>query len=243
MRNVILKLFFFFFPMFLIFACGQTSSTTTPVPTPPPPVEDDAPTDFSPAPPPVDPRLPDLSKAVALNLKDKTLKGLKDLAVAIFPPLVGDPLILMDFSNGRGTEVEGSVLLSFEDAQGFWGARLDSVSGVGTRSADTLDMIFADDEFVLRIVGALSTDIMNGTVFYRLRAIGENQCKRPVLTCEIYYDDPTLHGYPPGVLPPIPPECNEPPAWIAPCRAYMNLSDSHVKELGSFKATQSEWAY
>ena len=201
----------------IVLGCGGGETKEIPSPADPsaPPQE------LTPPAPTTDPRLPDLSHAVPINLHDKTTyQGLQDLAKTVFPPLVGDPLVSMRLTNTRDTNISGSILIAFEDRMGFWGASLDSFEGTGYRDSQRLDIIFADDEFALRAVGALSIDDLTGVIYYRLRQTGDTQCKKFICTgwgCPTSQDLASI------------------------CRTYMNTTDAHVKELGTFRTKYSNW--
>lgn len=203
-------------------ACGgQDESITVPQPTDPTNQNDGGDLDPPTIPGP-DGRLPDLTKAVPMLLADG-LNGLTDIFNFVVPPLVGDPLVLMNISGGRSNVVTGSILVVFEDAVGFGGAQLNSFEEVGVRTSNYIDMIFADDELVLRAVTFFSGDDLNGTVYYRVRQAGENQCKKIIVNC---FGNPF---------------CNPNPDVETPCRNYMNLGNSAVEELGTFNANYADW--
>lgn len=223
--------------LLVISACGgEDEETGVPTPVPPTPTTPQAP--FTPAPAPeLDSRLPDLTNAVALRLDDLVdLSGLKDIAKNIFPPLVGDPLVRASISGGRDTKVEGEILLAFEDAEGFWGAIVPSYKDASFRVNDVVDMIFADDDLVVRLIGAITGEELSGKIHYRIPSETDDDCKRTLVTCEIV--GPVQPGAP---LPELPPECNQTVDNSAQCRAFMNTTETDVKLLGTFKTKYSNW--
>ena len=118
----------------LLVGCGSSEETTS-VPQAPAPTND--PGTFDPPTTPVpDPRIPDLSLAVPMTLPDPNdFSGLEEIAGAVFAPLVGDPLFEMRISGGRSQDVTGTILVAFEDREGFWGAQLDSFEDTGFRNS------------------------------------------------------------------------------------------------------------
>jgi len=222
-----------------VIRCSKEETTGIPTPTPPP-----GPTNnggFDPTTPPnIDPRLPDLSKAVGVTLADSTTySGLQDIATNVFLPLVGDSLVSMNLELGADSSLSGSLLFAFEDQLGFWGALLPSFPGTGQITGGMLDIIFSDDELVLRTVGSFSGDQLNGTIYYRVRQSGEDQCLPVTVTCELVITDPGDAWW----YNPTPPDydCDFEEDVVSPCRAYMNLSETEVKALGSFSAPFSNW--
>ncbi len=216
--------------MLSLFSCGGNEENSNPIPTP---SQDPTPNPTSiPTPTPsVDSRLPDLTNAVSIRLTDAVnFSGLKDLAKTVFLPLVGDSKIKMSIDGGRENSVSGSVLISFEDSEGFWGAQLSSFDKTGIRTSDMLDMIFADDEFVLRVVGTISEDNIYGNIFYRIRVPNDYECKKIVVICPPVYTWPYWY---------LPNNCNENIDLVTPCRNYMSFE--LVKNLGSFIGVYSKW--
>jgi len=225
---------------FVIVACGNKQDETNPVRRPVDPTAGNQP--LVPAQPGIDPRLPDLSRAVTLTLKDSdNFTGLIDLA-KVFVPVMnaagekttdGDTLVSMVFSNDRATTISSQILIAFSDKLGFWAAQQKSFDGTAFRTSNGgIDAIHSDSEFTLRVISGLVGDDLYGTVYYRVRQPGENQCKQVVVTCT--YSGGT------GSLPP----CNYPaPDTATPCRNYMDKNtQTAVKELGTFKARYSNWA-
>lgn len=241
------KVAVFFVAFIVLISCGKDETTSAPSP-----LDLDPPTDpFDPAPPPDDDtRVPDLEKAVTVALTDPVnFSGLEDIANFVFAPLVGDPLVSMDLLVDRSTGISGSILVAFEDQIGFWGAILNSFKGTSTISSGALDMIFADDELVLRTIGTISGDTLNGTIYYRVRVTGDDECKPVTVTCQTNTTpgDPFCQMYPwyptcqanPN---PNPPECDFEVDTVTPCLSYMSISNSSVKDLGSFSNTTfSNW--
>ena len=214
----------------LLVACGDTHTNPNPIPTPTP-IDPGAPTPLPTPPPNVDTRIPDLSLAVPVALSDRAgLSALKDMAHNVFAPLVGDPLLHIQFSRTREVNVSGKLLFSFEDQFGFWGAELSSFTGVQTNQQ--IDIIFADDELVIRAAAERTGDDLNGLIFYRLRRPFDTACRKTWTSCEV-------SGYP---FFNFPAQCFQTPDTTASCREYMNLADSAVKSIGSFQAKYSQWA-
>ncbi len=213
-------------------ACGDTGKNTKPVPTPVP--LDPGASVPLPAPTPViDPRLPDLKRAAPVALTDRAnLSALKDLAHNVFPPLVGDPLLQLSLTRSREQNISGKLLFSFEDQFGFWGAELQSFASTGFQTDTKLDIIFADDEFVLRVAADRTIDDLTGLLFYRIRQTADTACRSSFVTCEV-------SGFPYFNFPP---QCFSPTDASAQCRSYMNLSGSSVKSIGAFRAKFSSWA-
>lgn len=225
-------------------SCGE-SEESNPLPTPTPTGGDGGPYDPGTT-PGTDPRIPDLSRSVAILLRDSTnYSDLAALAGNVFPPLVGDARVAQTISGGRSTVVTGGILVAFEDSEGFWGAQIPSFETAGIRTSTFIDMIFADNDQVLsngtvihgiiiRSVGLLSGDTISGALYYRMRQTGEENMCTPA----------TTYCYPVGPLPPNFPwgwgGCN--PATIdvvTPCRNYM--SGTGVTLLGTFSAAYSNW--
>lgn len=173
----------------------------------------------------VDPRLPNLSRALAINLTDKTgYQGLIDIAKLVVTPIVGDALIHLTLPNDRTTEVSSTVIVAFEDRVGFWGAQLSSFPGTAFRTSSSLDIIYSDSQLSLRVLAAMtSADQVFGRIYYRVRQSGETQCQKVTVTyC------------PPG-------QTCTPPDTATPCRKYMELNNSSVKDLGSFSGKYSNF--
>ncbi len=236
-------------------ACGKDNSQG--LPTAPPPPGTGGTTDLPTAGLPNDPRVPALlAKAVEIKLVDSVnFTGLQDLAQTIFAPLV-QTFVALEIVRGRETEVSGSILVGFEDSEGFWGALLNTFAGASQRSSTSLDMIFSDSELSVRMVSGLNADTMvSPTLYYRLRKSGEKQCQTQSLTCtqtqytctswdwysgacknwtskEVEVDCSTVPGAP------TPPTAAQ---LAAECRTYMNLGNSSVKKLGTFESNYSKW--
>ena len=192
------------------------------------------------------PNIPNLTNANPINLVDKTgLSGLLDIAGGqVYPPLVGDPLIDMDITSAGGTAVNGSVLVSFEDSQEFWGAELPSFNGMGTALANSLDMTFADEDMVIRVIGSMSGGTINGNVYYRIRQSGDIECENVTVTCEPNGTilASTRHGVQRVVGHALSgSQCSTYYDTVTPCQQYVSTSNSQVKNLGSFEGTYSSW--
>lgn len=214
-------------------SCGQSSNQSNAIPQAQDPNAKPQQKLDVPTTPGVDPRLPDLSKAVSINLTDKTnYTGLKDIAGDISLPLVGDPKISMAY---MPSAKKGTVLLAFEDKWGFWGASIPSFDGTGSKTSTAFDMIFSDNELVVRVKGVLNGDSFTNasTIYYRVRKAGEDACKKSTTTCDII--DP---GYNWGPF-----NCPYPqPDTLTPCLQYMNTANPDVKSLGKFEGSYSKWA-
>lgn len=133
-----------------------------------------------------------------------------------FPPLVISK-VQLDITGGRSSTPGGTNYILVEDKQGGWVAQIPVFTGATSQTSTSLDMIFADDVLVTRAIATIgSNDSLVGSLYYRVRASGDNQCKaRP--------DAPQLDV-------------------ITPCRdIYMDISSSGVKRLGTFRATYSSW--
>lgn len=241
--------------LLLTVACGSDNSQGLPTAPPPPGTGSGA--DLPTAGLPNDPRVPALlAKSVEISLTDSVnFTGLQDLAKTVFAPLV-QTFVAMEIVRGRETEVSGSILVGFEDSEGFWGALLNTFAGASQRSSTSLDMIFSDSELSVRMVSGLNADTMvSPTLYYRLRRSGEKQCQAQTLTCtqtqytcsswnwytgqcnnwtsqEVQVDCSTVPGAP------TPPTAEQ---LAAECRSYMNLGNSSVKKLGTFESKYSQW--
>ena len=189
-----------------------------------------------------------MTNAVPIDLVDETnLTGLKDIAEGqVYPPLVGDPLINMTITSGGGTVVNGQVLVAFEDSQEFWGAQLPSFNGMGVALANSLDMTFADEDMVIRVMGSINNGTLDGNIYYRMRQSGDTECENVTVTCEpdgyIYATTGRgvrqligFHSRDDG-------QCNTNYDTVTPCQQYIDTTNSQVKQLGSFEATYSNWA-
>ena len=227
-------------------SCGSPKSEidTIASPTDPTPIKDSPDTVVPPPVPTPDPRLPDLTGAVPINLIDNiNYTGLAELAENVFPPLVGDAKIRLQFTNTRAQNINGNVLIAFEDNQGFWGAELTSFPGTSVHATTTLDAIFADEQIVIRTMGTLSGDDLNGTIFYRNRQPNDTACIQTQFTCDemIYRNGSWIrHSY---TEPPFPIGCQLTVAdTVTPCRTYMNPTNTQVKRLGSFRGKYSNFA-
>lgn len=214
-----------------LISCGGEKQKVNPVPVPKVDNPSPPPTPIPTVTPTTDPRLPDLTNSVSINLHDTTTySGLKDLAKTVFLPLVGDAKIKMAISGGRDNLVSGNVLIFFEDSEGFWGARLPSFDKTGIRTSEMLDMIFADDEFVIRVLGIINDDDILGNIFYRIRLPNENACKKIIVTCPPIFIWPNWY---------FSNDCNEYIDLVTPCRNYMD--SQATKNLGTFKGSYSRW--
>lgn len=203
-------------------ACGDTKSNSNPIPTATPPTA--TPTPLPVPQPGYDSRLPDLSRAASVNLSDFThYTALKDLAHNVFPELVGNPYLQLNLQKNR--ELEGTALFTFEDQMGFWGAELSSFTGL--QAGNQTQIIFADDEFVFKVIAVKSSNDLDGILYYRVRVPGDTACRNSFVTCEPFSF--------------LPPQCIATPDNITPCWAYMNLSSASVKTVGTFKAKYSDW--
>lgn len=198
-----------------------------------------------------DPRLPDMTGSVLVNLEDKILfSGLSDLAGNIFLPLVGDPKVVLHLPLSRSTLLSGNILFGFEDKQGFWGTQVPSFEGTGNLSSNTLDITFADDQNLFRVVGSLSGETLNGTIYYRVRTDTDpkisftfpnssggsnvqsfNYCTKITVQCIVPGNPSYTIACP-----------NQPIVDTAtPCKNFMNTTDASVKKLGTFNTIYSNW--
>ncbi|MEZ4752344.1 MAG: hypothetical protein R3B54_17440 [Bdellovibrionota bacterium] len=218
-------------------ACGQSSSTTAPTPVPPGTTTNNSP--FPDSNLLSNTNIPDLSKAVAVNLQDKVnLTAIYDMVSDFTPPLVSDPLVSMTLTKS-GVNVAGNILFSIEDELGFWGAIINSFGATGKFQNNVLDVIFSDDEMVMRTIGSVSGNTLSGSLYYRMRASGEDQCKPVTVYCDVTLPSNWMPWWP---SPELPAECNATPNVDPACSAYMNTSASAVKKVGTFVNTSfSNW--
>lgn len=243
-----LKLFAFLTVALIVISCGKENETSV-VPT----AETETTStseNFVPAPPSeTDDRLPDLSQAVNLILEDAiNFSGLKDIAKVVLTPMVRNPLVALTLNLDR-SNISGNILLAFEDQLGFWGAIVSSFEGTNSLTGDVLDMTFSDDELVLRMIGSILGDTLSGTVFYRIRETGDDQCKPVTVSCETTYTPggPLCQLYP--WIPecqvdpdPNPPECEVETNTVVVCKDYINTGNAEVKNLGAFSGSLTDWA-
>lgn len=240
MRKWILKstglfLFIGLAGIFFLTGCGDTGSTTTGAPpvavTPTPPVDEvdplpEVPTETTPG-------LPNLTGSAALALTDNiNYTGLTDIAGNIVTPIVGDPQALLKITNTRDQSVEGTLLVSFEDKLGFWGADMTSVPKSGVNTSQSLDILFTDNALTFRVVASRLGDNLLSTLYYRVRQSGETQC----LPVKCYFNWAGQQYEVPfnSLYCPIPE-----PDVVGTCRNYMNPTDSAVKVLGTFSTPYS----
>jgi hypothetical protein len=213
MKNV-LKNLFVITAMVVVAACGNQTQTPT------------TPTTNTPTTNTNNNGVPDLTGALPILLTNgaPNYTGLNDLAHGVYPTdngsLVGNARVLMRLGPQRSTTVTGSIIIAFEDLAGFWAAQLSTFETISTVINNTIDAIFSDDEFVLRVTGSLvGNNIQNGRIYYRVRGYNENQCKKVVVTC---------YGYPSWW------PCPQ-PDYNTPCRNYMSTTNTQVKSLGTFQ--------
>jgi len=227
-----------FLSLFFLGACGQTGSNTTGVPVsaapvnPPSPEVDPLPE----VPTEPNPNLPNLSGSVALALTDNVnYTGLSAIAGNIVTPIVGDPRVLLKTTNTREQSVEGTLLVSFEDKLGFWGANMVSVPKSGFNTSQSLDILFTDNALTFRVVASRMGDNLLSTLYYRVRQSGETQC----LPVKCYYTWAGQRYEVPfnSLYCPIPA-----PDVVGTCRSYMDPAQSAVKVLGTFSAPYSNVA-
>lgn len=222
--------------IFFLTGCGDTGSTTTDAPPVPVAPTDPSDTNVDPLPEiPTEPTpgLPDLSGSAALSLSDNiNYTGLSDIAGNIVTPIVGDPQALLKITNTREQSVEGTLLVSFEDKLGFWGADLTSVPKSGVNTSQSLDILFTDNALTFRVVASRLGDTLLSTLYYRVRQSGENQC----LPVKCYFSWAGQQYEVPfnSIYCPIPE-----PDVVGTCRNYMDPSDSSVKTLGTFSTPYS----
>ncbi|MFM8314492.1 MAG: hypothetical protein ACKOA8_09425, partial [Deltaproteobacteria bacterium] len=144
--------------------------------------------------------------------------------------LVGDARVRLQTSSTRSQSIDGSLFLAFEDQFGFWAAQWDRAfpgTGIQVTSSGNpyLDIIFADDDLVVRAIGTTSSNTFYGTLYYRLRQSGDTACKQVTQTCTSTWNGTTFTV-------PCPPQFTY--DSVTPCRNYMNPSNSQVKNLGNF---------
>jgi len=220
--------------------CSKSSSTTSPV------IPEQPTTPVNPGPPPAqDPYGPDIRASVPIDLADRTqYSGLADISGSggqpgnVFLPIVGDARVRLQTSTTRLQSIHGKLFLSFEDQQGFWGARWENeFPGTGiqvtTNQGRSLDIIFADDDLVVRAQGAVVSEVFFGAIYYRLRQSGDTACRQVSAGCTITYPWGT-YTFPPNQCPNY-----APPDLVTPCRNYMNPSNAQVKRLGNFTNSYS----
>lgn len=225
--------------------CSNSSSTNAPVsPTDPAPTVPVNPAD----PTPNDPYGADIRASVPIDLANKTqFSGLSDIAGTgglpgnIYLPLVGDAKVRLQTTSSRSQSIHGNLFLAFEDQQGFWGARWENeFPGTGiqvsTSTGQTLDIIFADDDLVVRIQGVVASQTFFGGIYYRLRQPSDTACRQVSVGCTVTYPWGT-YTFPPNQCPSY-----TQPDLVTPCRNYMSPSNTQVKRLGNFTNTFSNIA-
>lgn len=223
--------------MAAISACNKSEDAAAPV------AERTDPT-FTPTTPTGENRLPAMIQtSVDFRLLDAINNtGLREIAADFSPDRVGNPRISFLLTQGTSNKISGDILFSFEDRIGFWGAILSSFGTTGTISSSGIDMTFADDELVFRVVGSRSGSTISGNLFYRIRASGENQCKPVYVYCNVSYPSNTQYSnwwlYP---TPEYPAECNTRPNVDVPCLSYMSTAQPQVKNMGSFVGLLTQW--
>jgi hypothetical protein len=215
----------------VVAACSGGSSTSTPPtstnPTP-------APTTLTPPTSSTDSNIPNLTNAVAIiGPTTDNFSGLQAIAGNFFSPLVGAAQILMQIPDQRAADISASttVLISFEDSQGFWGLQQEAFSGAATLSGNSLDVITSDANESWHIIGSVdSNQNITGTIYYRLRASGDTECENITVTCNAGSNEPS------GTTP----SCNEPPPNPVPiCEQYMSTANDQI--LGTFTASLPNW--
>lgn len=200
--------------------------------------------EFQPTNPGVDNRFPAmLATSVDFELSEPLNNtGLREIAADFSPDRVGPPRISFSLRTEANNKVSGDILFSFEDRIGFWGAILPSFGTTSSLSSNGFDFIFADDELVFRAVGTRSASQLDGQLFYRVRATGENQCKPVYVYCNVSYPSNTEFSnwwlYP---APEYPAECNTRPNVDGPCLSYMSTSQAQVKSMGWFEGSLTQW--
>ncbi len=190
----------------------------------------------------------ELSTSVPIDLADRVnYLGLVDITGTggapgnISLPLVGDVKVRLQTTNTRSQSIKGTLFLAFEDQLGLWGAQYNSsFPGTGfqitTTTGKNVDIIFADDDLVVRTLGVVVNNNFTGALYYRLRQAGDTACKQVTVTCNITYPNGYPYYYGSGGFE-CPPYAL--PDTVTPCRNYMNPADSHVKRLGNFRNTFS----
>lgn len=223
--------------------CSNSSSTNSPV-APTEPTTPVTPVD----PPSNDPYGADIKASVPIDLVDKTnFSGLADIAGTgglpgtIRLPIVGDAKVRLQTSNSRAALIHGKLFLTFEDQYGFWAARWEQeFPGTGIQTSTTngqnIDIIFADDDLVVRIQGAVVSQNFFGGIYYRLRQSTDTACRQVSTGCTITYPWGT-YTFPPDQCPNY-----TQPDLVTPCRNYMSPTNAQVKRLGNFSNTFSNIA-
>jgi len=225
----------------VLISCSKSSSSNSPVGGGDGPTVTTIPTVTVPT---SDPYGEEVRNSTAIDLADKVnYSGLIDITGSggrpgnINAPLVGDARVRFRTTNTRSQSIQGKLFLSFEDQDGFWAAEWASAfPGTGvqtsTTTGKTVDIIFADDDLVVRTQGVVVNQNFFGALYYRLRQPGENACRTVTVTCTV--------TYPWGTYSFVPADGQSCPGYsttadtVTPCRNYMNTSNSQVKRLGNF---------
>ena len=184
-----------------------------------------------------------MTTAVSIKLPSESdLTGLENFFGILYPPMVGDPLVEMILSGDmRTTTPAGTIRLAVEDKVGLTARDFPSFAGTGhvtvESTGNVFDMIFADDQIVVRAVGLInSTSTLNATIYYRMRQTGDTECEAISYTCHDQHGNvvPVSDCYPAG-----------PPDTVAPCENYMGGSSPATKAgvnvLGTFQAHYTSW--
>ena len=235
LNNFWFSLFSFGLGVVLLAACGDTGSNTTGIPTaggsgggPTSPLPQD--------PENPNPNIPDLSKSAVINLEDKiNYSGLSAIAGNVVLPIVGDPRVVLKITNTRNQEVNGTLLLAFEDKLGLWVANMNSVEKTGANTAQALDIIFSDNALTVRITAGRLGENLLSNIHYRVRQTGETQClpaKCYVTFGGVKYEVPFGSSWCP-----IPQ-----PDTAGICRNYMATTQTAVKKLGTFSVKYTDIA-
>lgn len=226
----------------LVTACGSPKSETTNNPNAG--QDPSNPTSTTPLTVPTnttDPRLPNLSNAVVLQLLNpNNITDLENIAMEpVFGPLVNGAKLKMGMRAGTNFSLEGKATLFFEDQLGAWFTTIPSVAGASNSANSRIDLYYSDDVMSLRVDGVRNNNEVIASVYYRMRAQGETQCK-PVqaLTCRL--------TYPGGYTFEVPYSsglCGAVPSVdiVTPCKNYLNptLNPSTVKLLGTMGTTST----
>lgn len=240
--------------LFILVLSGCGSSETTgrgPTPTDP----NSGPNTPIPSPSPTpDPRIPEwVTRSAPIRLAQSGVyTNLEDLVLqpneSVVLPLVGDPLIAMSLEGGRTNQVKGKLFVALEDKQGFAWREWTSLEAMSQRSSSFLSGYFLDNEMVVKVTGPIVNERFQGTVSFRVRQQGEQQCLPQTVT---YYEwvpycvgqETTYNGqracY--GYWDYYQTTRTETQLDQAACSAYLNSTHPSVKTLGSFEVLLSKW--
>lgn len=189
--------------------------------------------------------LPDLTNAVPINLSDPVnFTGLNALAettgVSVFPPLVGNPQINELLSGGNSLNPTGNVVIEYQDQYGVWGSEIPTVLNASYYTSTSLDIIFSSNGYTLRTYGPIVQGTYNGTILYRVRNTGENQCLPQTTYCVPTF----LNGFYTTVDPSycgLPSTTTENEILVQQCQDYITPGAANVGILGTFQVPILNW--